>query len=107
MKKVKATINLRDSDPIRISSNFAVYNNTNFNTKFYEKVLMTHHIHAITSDNLDLSFDENLATISDNVIYKNLNTTMQADKIMMDLITKESKIFMDNKSEKVKIVSKK
>jgi lipopolysaccharide export system protein LptA len=66
---------------------------------------MTHHIHAITSDNLDLSFDENLATISDNVIYKNLNTRMQADKIEIDLITKNSKIFMNDKLKKVKIIN--
>ncbi len=107
MKKVTAIIYLKDSDPINISSDFANYNSSNFNTEFYENVLITHQIHVITSNNLDLIFEDNLATISNNVIYKNLNTTMQADKIMMDLITKESKIFMDNKSEKVKIVSKK
>ena len=105
MKKVKATIYLKNSDPINISSDFANYNNINFNTEFYENVLITHQIHVITSDNLDLIFEDNLATISNNVIYKNLNTTMQADKVVMDLITKESKIFMDKKSEKVKIVS--
>ena len=105
MKKVKATMNLRDSDPIMISSNFAIYNSANFNTKFYEKVLMTHQIHAITSDNLDLTFDKNLAIISNNVIYKNLNTRMQADKIEIDLITKNSKIFMNNELEKVKIIN--
>ena len=105
MKRVKATINLTDSDPIKISSNFALYNSANFNTKFYEKVLMTHHIHAITSDNLDLTFDKNLAIISNNVIYKNLNTRMQADKIEIDLITKNSKIFMNDKLKKVKIIN--
>ena len=105
MKKVKAIIYLKNSAPINISSDFAEYDNINFNTKFYENVLITHHIHVITSNNLDLLFKDNIATISNNVIYKNLNTTMQADKVVMDLLTKESKIFMDNKSEKVKIVS--
>ena len=105
MKKVNAIIYLKNSPPINISSDFAKYDNINFNTKFYENVLITHHIHVITSNNLDLLFKDNIATISNNVIYKNLNTTMQADKVVMDLLTKESKIFMDNKSEKVKIVS--
>ena len=105
MKKVIATINIKDSEPIIISSDFALYNSTNFNTKFYENVLMSHQIHAITSDNLDLLFEVSLATISNNVIYKNLNTRMQADKIEIDLITKNSKIFMDNKTDKVKIVN--
>ena len=105
MEKVKAKIFLKNSDPINISSDFADYDNISFNTKFYGNVLITNDIHVITSNNLDLIFEDNLATISNNVIYKNLSTTMQADKIMMDLLTKESKIFMDDKSEKVKIVS--
>jgi hypothetical protein len=105
MTKVTATINLKDADPIIISSDFALYNSANFDTKFYENVLMIHQVHAITSNNLDLLFEDNLATISNDVIYKNLNTRMQADKIEIDLITKNSKIFMDNKSEKVKIVN--
>ena len=54
---------------------------------------------------MDLLFKDNLATISNNVVYKNLNTQLYADKIEMDLITKNSKIFMKNKSEKVKVVS--
>ena len=105
MEKVKAKIFLKNSDPINISSDFADYDNISFNTKFYGNVLITNDIHVITSNNLDLIFEDNLATISNNVIYKYLSTTMQADKIMMDLLTKESKIFMDDKSEKVKIVS--
>ena len=105
MEKVKAKIFLKNSDPINISSDFADYDNISFNTKFYGNVLITNDIHVITSNNLDLIFEDNLAIISNNVIYKNLSTTMQADKITMDLLAKESKIFMDDKSEKVKIVS--
>ena len=36
-----------------------------------------------------------------NVIYKNLITTLHADKIDIDLITKDSKIYMLNKSKKI------
>ena len=54
---------------------------------------------------MNLLFNQNLATISNNVIYKNLNTELFADKIEIDLITKNSKIFMKNNSKKVKIVS--
>ena len=45
-----------------------------------------------------------MATITNNVIYKNLNTKMFADKIEINLITKNSKIFMNSGSKKVKIV---
>jgi lipopolysaccharide export system protein LptA len=59
------------------------------------------------SDNLYLQFDKKLATISDNVIYKNLNTELKADKVEIDLITKNSKIFMDDKSNQVQIINNK
>ena len=105
LKKVTATISLKNSEPINIYADNAVYNNINYNTNFYENVSVVYSEHHITSDNLDLDFKKNLATIFNNISYKNLNTKLQADKIEINLITKNSKIFMFNKSEKVKIVS--
>tara|TARA_B110001452_G_scaffold189569_1_gene159779 strand:- start:618 stop:1202 length:585 start_codon:yes stop_codon:yes gene_type:complete len=105
LKKVTATISLKNSGLINIYADNAVYNNINYNTNFYENVSVVYSEHHITSDNLDLDFKKNLATIFNNISYKNLNTKLQADKIEIDLITKNSKIFMFNKSEKVKIVS--
>jgi lipopolysaccharide export system protein LptA len=104
MNKVLATINIKNSNPIEISSEKALYNSVNFNTQFYGNVLMIHEENIITSDNLDLMFQDNMATITNNVIYKNLNTKMFADKIEINLITKNSKIFMNSGSKKVKIV---
>ena len=105
MRDVVATINLRNSKPIQISSDIAFYNSMSFNTQFQENVLMKNEEHVITSDNLDLMFEDNIATILNNVIYTNLNTKMRADKIEINLITKESKIFMNSKLKKVKINS--
>ena len=105
LKKVTATISLKNSELINIYADNAVYNNINYNTNFYENVSVVYSEHHITSDNLDLDFKKNLATVFNNISYKNLNTKLQADKIEIDLITKNSKIFMFNKSEKVKIVS--
>jgi hypothetical protein len=105
LKEVTATINLKNSEPINITADNAIYNNVNYNTNFYENVLVVYTQHNITSDNLDLDFQKNVATVSNNINYKNLNTKLQADKIEIDLITKNSKIFMYNASEKVKIVS--
>ena len=105
MKNVIATINLHNSVPIIISADNAIYNNINYDTNFYENVVVTYNDHFISSDNLDLIFEKNLATISNNIIYKNLNTKLQADKVEIDLITKNSKIFMDDKTKKIKIMS--
>ena len=105
MKKVIATINLNSSMPIKIYADNAIYNDINNNTNFYGNVLMTYNMHIINSDNLDLLFEKNLAVLSNNIIYKNLNTKLEADKIEFDLITKNSKIFMNNLSDTVKIVN--
>ena len=105
MKNVIATINLHNSVPIIISADNAIYNNINYDTNFYENVVVTYNDHFISSDNLDLIFEKNLATISNNIIYKNLNTKLQADKVEIDLITKNSKIFMNDKTKKIKIMS--
>jgi hypothetical protein len=105
MKKVTAIINLSNSSPIKIYAENATYNNTNHNTSFYKDVLMTYNDHRTNSDNLDLIFEKNLVTLSNNIIYKNLNTKLLADKMEIDLITKNSKIFMNNNSDTIKIVS--
>ena len=105
LKKVTAVINMNKSKPIKIYSKYANYNNINYNTSFFENVLVIFEEHYITSENLDLKYNEGLALISNDVIYKNLNTRLDADKVEFDLITKNSKIFMKNKSDKVKIIN--
>ena len=105
MKNVVATINSNSLNPIKISSDNAVYNSVNYHTNFYNNVLMTYEKHNITSNNLDLLFEKNLVTITNDVVYNNLNTKLIADKIEIDLITKNSKIFMNKSSDKVKVVS--
>jgi len=106
LKKVSATINIQNSPSIEITSDGANYNSINYDTEFYGNVTLTYVDHAITSDNLDLYFQKNLAYFSDNVVYKNLNNSIQADKIEIDLITKNSKIYMNNTFKKIKVTSK-
>lgn len=105
MKNVTATIYLVNSIPIIIQSKNAHYNNMTYDTKFFNDVVMTHDYHIATSNNLDLEFKKNLITISDNVIYNNLSAAMEADKIEVDLITKNFEIVMNNKKKLVKIKS--
>lgn len=106
LKKVLATINIKNSPSIEIASDGANYNSINYDTEFYGNVTLTYVDHTITSDNLDLYFQKNLAYFSDNVVYKNLNNSIQADKIEIDLITKNSKIYMNNTFKKIKVTSK-
>ena len=107
MTNVVATIYLVDSSPIKITSNYANYNKINHETNFFENVNVTHLIHKATSENLDISFNDNLASMYNNIVYNKPGTNLKADRLEIDLITKNSKIFMDNKTEKIKIIDKK
>ena len=68
---------------------------------------MTHLIHKATSENLDISFSNNIALMYNNIIYNKPGTQLTADRLEIDLITKNSKIFMDNQYERIKIIDKK
>ena len=107
MVNVEAIINLINSDPIIIKSNYAKYNKINYETNFKEDILLTYQTHRITSQNLDLSFENNLATIYNKIVYDNNDIRLSADILEIDLITKNSRIFMDNKYKKIKITTNK
>ena len=107
MKNVKAIIEIYNSDPIIITSNFAKYNVKNYDTSFEENILVKHADNKLNGKNLDLSFQANLISMYNNIIYQNLDTKLFADKLEIDLITKDSKIIMNNKQSKIKIIREK
>ena len=104
MTDVVATIYLVDSSPIKITSKHANYNKINHETSFFENVKVTHLIHKATSENLDISFNDNLASMYNNIVYNKPGTNLKADRLEIDLISKNSKIFMDNKAKKIQII---
>ena len=106
MENVKAIIKIYNSDPIIITSNFAKYNVKNYDTNFKENILVKHVDNKLNGENLDLSFQNNLMSMYNNIIYQNPDTKLLADKLEIDLITKDSKIFMNNKENKIKIIRK-
>ena len=106
MQNVQAIIALKDSEVIIINSDFAKYNTKNYDTQFSENVLMTYDEHIIRSKNLDLFFEKHIAQAMNNLVYENNTSRLRADKIEIDLITKNSKIFMYNKKQKIKISGK-
>ena len=103
MTDVKANINIVDDDPINITSKYAIYNSTNFQTNFYEDVLIIYLDNEVTSEKMDLDFEKNIGILTENIIYKSPNLELLADKVEVDLLTKDSKIFMFEESKKVKI----
>ena len=49
--------------------------------------------------------EENLIRMSNNIFFKKPGYTLKADILEIDLITKNTKIYMNNSLEKVKITS--
>ena len=103
---VTANIKLAEnSEIILITSNYGKYNTINYDTIFSKNVKIDYVDNIITGDYLDFSMMKNLLTISRNVVYKNPENTMRADVIELDTTTKDTKIFMYNLDEQVKITN--
>ena len=98
---VIAFIFLKDSDTVKITSNFGKYNSMNFDTIFSENVIVIYPGHKITGEYLNFSFINNLGIFTTNVIYTGEKTSLFADKIEMNLTTKDTKIFMNDTGKKV------
>lgn len=105
MKGVRAKINLDNMNFITISSEEAIFDNQSLTTNFSKNVILDYLNHNIKSESLELLFDKNLITMKDQIIYKNIDTELVADQIIIDLITKDSKIFMNDKNRKIKILN--
>ena len=93
MINVKAKIILLDNSTIYISSLKAEYNTVNYDTKFQGDIKLNFLENDIFCDNLNILFKDNLLEAYNDLIYKNLDIILRADKIEIDLLTKNSKIF--------------
>ena len=103
LTNVIAYVFIKDSDTVKITSNFGKYNSKNYDSIFSENVIVIYPGHKITGEYLDFSFLDNLGIMSINVVYNGDNANLFADKIEMDLKTKDMKIFMDDANKKVLI----
>ena len=105
MKNVFAKVEILKKDTIYINSFSAKYNLINYETNFNKDVELKYLDHVIFTENMDLSFQKNFAWLYTDVVYKSFDYELFADKIEIDLITKNSKIYTDN-GKKVKIIKK-
>lgn len=106
MKVVTAVLTDENNITITVTSDDAIYNSTNYNSQFRNNVKIIYLDHIILSDKMDISFDENIANIYDNVFYEGVQGTLKSDNIKINLISKDIEIFMKESNDKVKIISK-
>ena len=102
LKNVKAIVLIKNSGTINISSKNALYNRDNLNTYFYEDVNLNFNDHIMTSEIVDMNYIEKNIKISENVSYKNSKNFFKTDIIEIDMLTRISKIYMKNKTDKIK-----
>ena len=100
---VIAFVFIKDKDTVKITSNFGKYNSKNYDTIFSENVIVVYPGHKVTGEYLDFSFLTNIGIFTIDIIYTGEKTNLFADKVLIDLITKDTKIYMNNTDEKVLI----
>ena len=106
MKDVVARFIDEDSTTITITADDALFNNSSYDSNFENNVKIVYLENIILSDKLDLNFTENIVKIYDNVVYENYQSLGKADNILIDLITKNIEIYMNNSNNKANIISK-
>ena len=101
LENVTAFITLKNSNTIKVTSDFGKYNSKNYDTIFSKNVIATYPDHKITGELLDFSFLNNIGTFSTNIVYVGNKTKMFADKVEVNLVNNDTKIFMLDQSKKV------
>ena len=69
MKNVSAVFTDNKNNRILITSDFASFNSSNYNTFFRENIKIKYENYIITSNKIDFKFVENIILIYENVIY--------------------------------------
>ena len=118
MTNVLGTIKFKESNDIIITSDFANFNNKTYETTFIENVKIVRTNEVVTGDELYLVLDatdnelkinpkkkQNLLLMTGNVFFEKPGYNLKTDIVEIDLITKNSKIYMKDELKKV-IVNK-
>ena len=87
---------------IYISSDYANYNYSNQDSKFFSNVVIKYDNKIIECDNLDIIIDNDIAIAYNNVVMTDKDTFIKAETISFNVITKEINI---NSKDNVKIIS--
>ena len=106
MENVEAQFTFNNNEKIFITALLATYNVVNYDTIFKDNIDIKYNEHYVNCNNADLFFKDHKIKLYNNVNYNNLNTSILADEIKIDLLTKNLKTYMINKNKKVKVIYK-
>tara|TARA_B100001121_G_scaffold166194_1_gene145240 strand:+ start:257 stop:865 length:609 start_codon:yes stop_codon:yes gene_type:complete len=106
LETVTAKISIIDYGIFLIESNNAKYNKLTLDTHFSGDVNLHYLDHIIKSEDLFLKYLNKEVKISNNVKYNSNSNLLEADEIYLDLVSRTSKIYMKDKTQKVKAIIK-
>ncbi len=102
LEQVVGLITSPQRSKIYLSSDYAKYNYTNQNSKFFDNVEIKYDEKIIYCDNLELEMSKNIAVAYGNVLIKDKKSLMRAQTITMDIVTKDISI---NSSKEIMILT--
>ena len=106
LETVTAKISIINYGIFLVESNNAKYNKLTLDTHFSGDVNLHYLDHIIKSEDLFLKYLNKEVKISNNVKYNSNNNLLEADEIYLDLVSRTSKIYMKDKTQKVKAIIK-
>ena len=106
LEGVNGEIKLKGKSTIYITSKYANYDKNNFDTNFFTEVVVVYEDSIAKSDNFDIFFSKNDATMYNNVYYTNSFLNSKADKIDVDLVSGDIDISMYDENDKIEIIRK-
>ena len=85
MKDVKAVFTDNENNKIIITSDFASFYSSNYNTFFRENIKIEYENHKITSEKIDFNFVADTILIHEDVVYTKLKQQIFTDNIKINL----------------------
>jgi len=103
MRFVLAEFSQKNKSTLIVRSDEAIYNSSNYNSRFKKNVKITYFDHIIEAENAYIDFNSDIILINENVRYKGPIAKMFTDNIKIDLVTDSISVFMDNEIKDIKV----
>ena len=84
MTDVTAIMRLKDKTTIKLSSLNAKYNIMDNDTNFFNNVSLDYLNHKVVAENIDIFFKESKLEAYNDLVYRNLDLSLIADKVEID-----------------------
>lgn len=106
LDNVRGIITSSKRSTVYIVSDFAEYNSSDLNSKFYQNVVINYEDKEITCDYFDVDMETNIAIAYNNVVVTDPKSIMKAGKIILNIETKVININPNNEKKKISVITK-